>query len=249
MKNVKKTCDQKMDIWTRNGMDKILEKRYMEQFKIAIPELIEKLDQERVEHDSFDDNYKKSFYVGSVFSVFPSGKFYTPWTSNQTCWDVYQDEIFRECLEEILGENDIVLENGEGSSEDLFFIKYMDNPFEDFSCPEKGRAYAKFLDLEFEDWSDIEEDSDTYKYGREEYLILTDNEADEMWDESLDNYIEECILPEIPKQYHAYFDDESFKEDCKRDDGRGHSLAAYDGNEVDMEDPENKDQFFGYRMN
>lgn len=70
----------------------------------------------------------------------------------------------------------------------------------------------------------------TYSYGKEEYLILTDEKADEQWEESLDNYIEECVLPEIPKQYRYYFDDDSFKRDCKHD-GRGHSLASYDGEE------------------
>jgi hypothetical protein len=30
-------------------------------------------------------------------------------------------------------------------------------------------------------------------------MVLTDDEADEKWEESLDNYIEECIQPEIDK--------------------------------------------------
>jgi len=70
----------------------------------------------------------------------------------------------------------------------------------------------------------------TYNYEKNEYLIVTDEEAEEEWENNLDNYIEECVLPELPKQYRYYFDEDSFKRDCKYD-GRGHSLASYDGRE------------------
>jgi len=63
-----------------------------------------------------------------------------------------------------------------------------------------------------------------------EYAIGTDDECDEAWNDCLDNYIEECVLYEIPEAYKFYFDDEKFKDDC-RHDGRAHSLASYDGNE------------------
>lgn len=66
-----------------------------------------------------------------------------------------------------------------------------------------------------------------------DYLVCTDSEADELWDESLENYIEECILPELHKQYRSYFDNEAWKSDAKND-GRGHSLSSYDGNETEI---------------
>lgn len=52
------------------------------------------------------------------------------------------------------------------------------------------------------------------------YLVLTDDEADDKWDESLNNYIEECVMPEIPDNLQNYFDDDAWKEDAKHD-GRG----------------------------
>ena len=52
--------------------------------------------------------------------------------------------------------------------------------------------------------------------------------------ESLNNYIEESVLPEIPEYLQPYFDEERFKDDCKQD-GRGHSLNHYDGNELEIE--------------
>ena len=57
---------------------------------------------------------------------------------------------------------------------------------------------------------------------------------DDEWDEHLDNYIEDCVIDEIPKHLQFYFDDEKFKNVCKQD-GRGHSLNYYDGDELEIE--------------
>lgn len=76
------------------------------------------------------------------------------------------------------------------------------------------------------------EHGDTYTSTEEpgEYLVLTDEEADQMWDEQLESYIDDCILPQLPEAYRNYFDHEAWKRDA-RHDGRGHSLSSYDGNE------------------
>jgi hypothetical protein len=79
-----------------------------------------------------------------------------------------------------------------------------------------------------------------------DYLVLTDDESDERWGESLDNYIEECILPELPEYLQNYFDSEKWKEDAKYD-GRGHSLSSYDGNEYEEE--VNGTTYYIYRIN
>ena len=72
--------------------------------------------------------------------------------------------------------------------------------------------------------------ADTYFNWKNEYLILTDSEADDAQDAQLENDIDELILPEIPNAYRSYFDNEAWKKDAKQD-GRGHSLASYDGTE------------------
>lgn len=79
-----------------------------------------------------------------------------------------------------------------------------------------------------------------------EYLVLTDGEADEAWDESLQNYLDECIFPELPENMRSYFDEEKWKDDAK-DDGRGHSLSSYDGDE----DEESVDgtEYYIFRIN
>lgn len=76
-----------------------------------------------------------------------------------------------------------------------------------------------------------------YDIGRREYIVATDDEADELWDSSLENYIGECILPGLPENYRSYFDRDAWKKDAKVD-GRAHRLNSYDGNEesVDLVD-------------
>jgi len=100
---------------------------------------------------------------------------------------------------------------------------------------ERIQALAQHLQVKDKD---IEEDtmdnSFIHKNGDvqypPEYLVLTDDEADTEWDRSLDNYIDEVIMSEIPEMYQMYFDDERWKDDA-RVDGRGHSLNGYDGSE------------------
>ena len=78
----------------------------------------------------------------------------------------------------------------------------------------------------------IEDYNNTYSYGNGEYLVLTDSEADEEEDERLNNYLEECIMPEIPEHLQNYFDDEAWKRDARMD-GRGQIISTYDGCEYE----------------
>ncbi len=63
-----------------------------------------------------------------------------------------------------------------------------------------------------------------------EYRVLDESERDTAWDESLDSYIDECILPECNETLAQYFDRDAWKRDA-RHDGAGHSLASYDSDE------------------
>lgn len=98
----------------------------------------------------------------------------------------------------------------------------------------------------FEEWvADNCEAIDIDALVDENYKVLTDNEADEENDAMIDNYIEECILPEIPSQYRSYFDSEAFKNDAAHD-GRGHNIALYDGHE--NEEEVNGTTYYIYRI-
>jgi hypothetical protein len=120
---------------------------------------------------------------------------------------------------------------------------------------EKIKAYEEADDkikalaehLEIDDVSEIETDNGTnYEYGSQEFLVLTDEEADEEWERQLDNYLDECIYPELPDNIRNYFDDEKWKDDA-RFDGRGHSISSYDGEE--NEQKINGTDYYIYRLN
>ena len=72
-----------------------------------------------------------------------------------------------------------------------------------------------------------------------EYLVLTDAEADKAWNESLENYLDECY----PGSDSPYFNREAWKRDARMD-GRGHSLSPYDGVEIELEG-----DLYAYRTN
>lgn len=109
-------------------------------------------------------------------------------------------------------------------------------------------ALASFLSV---DVSDIPEESCThydlpiFSIDGAEYAVGNEEEAYYAWDQALDSYFDDCIQPEldkIPGNLGKYFDLEAWKNDA-RHDGRGHSLAPYDGDE-------NKEgDFFIYRIN
>ena len=107
---------------------------------------------------------------------------------------------------------------------------------------DKIKALAKHLDCKKKEITQSSYDEDTFEYEGEEYLVLTDDEADVKLDQYLDSYIDDCVLPEIPECYRPYFDEEAFKEACESD-GRGYSLASYDGHENEQ------DGFYIYRTN
>lgn len=118
----------------------------------------------------------------------------------------------------------------------------------DFNEPERILALGIELELTLDEVINglVESGNDIIEYGNEEYYVLTDSEADEKNDESIENYIDDCIIPELPKHLQNYFDSEAFKRDA-RYDGRGHNLAGCDGNENDQK--VNGITYFIYRWN
>lgn len=84
------------------------------------------------------------------------------------------------------------------------------------------------------DWSAITNDRGNYwSVYWTDYLFGTDNEMDNEWDEALESYIDDCILPELNENYRQYFDNEGWKSDARMD-GRWHTLNRYDWGEDDI---------------
>jgi hypothetical protein len=65
-----------------------------------------------------------SSYLGSVMQLTPSGKFYVPWTTNQTADDVERDGRWYAALEDVATKMGGWIENGEGDPTDLYFMRY-----------------------------------------------------------------------------------------------------------------------------
>lgn len=114
---------------------------------------------------------------------------------------------------------------------------------------EKLEAVAQFLGLDEEEKENLQVssyDENIIEYYSEEYEVLTDNEADDRWEQELDYYLEEIIYPELPDHLVNYFDDDAWKRDA-RFDGRGHAISRYDG--CENEEKVNDTWFYIYRQN
>ena len=94
--------------------------------------------------------------------------------------------------------------------------------------PERVRALAQHLGCHFSLVEETTYNDNCFEAEGKEWLVVTDSEADQLWDDAMDNYLDECVLSELPSNVQNYFDTESWKEDAKMD-GRGHSLNHWDG--------------------
>lgn len=118
--------------------------------------------------------------------------------------------------------------------------------FSNFTNSEKVIALCHHLDIEIT-YNDNEEacgnqdeideisessyDDSIFGYGRKEFAVYTDPEADAACSDWLDDYIDECVLSQLPDGLRFYFNSELYKDDCIGQDGRGHILSSYDGSE------------------
>lgn len=119
---------------------------------------------------------------------------------------------------------------------------------------EKWEEYRKETEnnevsLTFENWLSIDDngtevDVEEYDERSSDWLVYTDSEADDAWDESLENYIDDCL--EIPASMRNYFDREAWKYDARMD-GRGHCLSGYNGHEEEQQ--VNGTTYYLYRQN
>ena len=110
----------------------------------------------------------------------------------------------------------------------------------------KISALAKHLTVAAEDIEPCTYDENSFDVAAGSWLVLTDSEADDAHNERLEEYIDECLLPELPAAFQGYFDREAWKRDAQHD-GRGHCLSSYDGEEHEVQ--VNGEWFYIYRTN
>jgi len=79
-------------------------------------------------HDFWDgDSFTERYFLGTVFAIMPSGKYYTPWAcSNVDHVEAAQDTAFWDDLTRALESAGFWLENGEGDPCDLFVCRHFD---------------------------------------------------------------------------------------------------------------------------
>ena len=85
----------------------------------------------------YDGNVLGSCFIGTVFGVMPSGKFYMPWTTNQTRSDVIRDSCFMDALEEIAEKHGMFVTNSEADSCDMLIQCIINDPSEVISYVSK----------------------------------------------------------------------------------------------------------------
>ena len=82
-----------------------------------------------VKENLFGEDPYYSTYIGEIFSITPSGKFYVPFaSSNVSVKEAAIDEFWREKFEEVLEEENCWDESGEGSGSDMFICKGYEKP-------------------------------------------------------------------------------------------------------------------------
>ena len=59
-------------------------------------------------------------YYGNILSIVPSGKYYMPWTTNQTAEEEEADSAFWEEINILLDKQGLWIESGEGDALDLY---------------------------------------------------------------------------------------------------------------------------------
>jgi hypothetical protein len=97
-----------------------LKKRYTEDIKKWNWVKIKEGAMNNLQIRSDEDGVEGLDYLGSVLQMYPSGKIYAPWTTNQTTFDVVKDQTFKECLDAVAEKHGLYITAGEGSSDDVF---------------------------------------------------------------------------------------------------------------------------------
>lgn len=94
---------------------------------------------------------------------------------------------------------------------------------------DRRTALARLLNINILETERASEDGRTFEAVGHDWMVLTDTEADNAFDEEVENYVDDCM--DIPSNIMPYFDMDAYKKDVMMAEGRGRLLASYDGEE------------------
>lgn len=189
-------------------------------------------EQERVKLEGKIKKYTELIRSTMLFDELPDGtlhKYGTGWLTVDLPEDIEDlvDELFTDIEEEEENKKDTKVED--------FDIEDIEEELGEVDTDvERVYAIATMFDLTLSELSDIDIDGTRVCVQGIDYLFGTDNEMDDEWEESLDNYLSECVYPDLKGSLSNYFDEDAWKSDAKLD-GRAHSLNHYDGGEESIE--------------
>jgi hypothetical protein len=122
-----------------------------------------------------------------------------------------------------------------------------DGDAEQPECIERMRALANLLDVPM---NAIEKREDGYHFevlGSELYWVLTDDEAEEEFDNHLEDTFYD-LLEDTPIQLQNFIDKNEWKDSCMSSWERSDALNSCDGSEEWATDPITSEQFVIYRL-
>ena len=128
------------ELW--NKKNKNVEKHFLSQWEgqfKAIRRICKDIEKtgEFVKDGDMDDEPYYCSYIGTVFNVTPSGKYYVPFaSSNVSVKEAAIDQFWYEEYEKILEEENCWHGNGEGDPCDMFICKAYDKPEKPEISPE-----------------------------------------------------------------------------------------------------------------
>jgi hypothetical protein len=124
---------------------------------------------------------------------------------------------------------------------------------------EKKAALAAHLKVSADTIEECSHSDDCFECESEpgEYRVLTESEREEAAGEALESYIDECLFGQIKadfkgqesllETFERYFDRAAWKRDTLINNGYGHTLSGYDGNE--REERIDGTWYYIYRVN
>lgn len=109
-------------------------------------------------------------------------------------------------------------------AEDMDSDERLEAFFKEQNFNEEDEKVFALMEYTGDNWEEAETD-----YDSDNYKVLTDDEADDLLDKRLDEYIDDNILCTIDSAYHMYFDRDAWKTD--NEDDRGAWLNYRNGSE------------------